>query len=122
MTDQATEANQAEPGSDAVGSLVERPVRPCAWSPALTYPNYEQHRVWANGEPRPEDMAYWKAQGLGVTLAYTAEDVRYMLEGAWCAGYYHAGYTHDSAYAEKQAERCADEFLGPNAEATGRAG
>lgn len=97
---------------------VERRVRPQAWSPALTYPNYEQQRVWGNGEPRPEDVAYWKAQGLGVTLAYTADDVRYMLEGAWCAGYYDAGYTHDSAYAEKMAEKCADEFLGPNARLT----
>lgn len=105
---------QADDSTFAAGAPVERPVRPQAWSPALTYRNYEQQRVWANGQPRPEDIAYWKAQGLGVTLAYTAEDVRYMLECAWCSGYYHAGYTHDSAYAEKQAEQCADEFLGPN--------
>jgi hypothetical protein len=45
---------------------------------------------------------------------YDAATVRYMLEGAWCAGYYHAGYTNDSAYACKMAEKCADEFLGPN--------
>jgi len=107
-------AHEDETAQPADEGPVERRVRPQAWSPALTYPNYEQQRVWANGEPRPEDVAYWTAQGLGVTLAYTAEDVRYMLEGAWCAGYYHAGYTHDSAYAEKEAEKCADEFLGPN--------
>lgn len=45
---------------------------------------------------------------------YDAATVRAMLEGAWCAGYYDAGYTHDSAYAEEMAEKCADEFLGPN--------
>ncbi len=37
--------------------------------------------------------------------------VRQMIEGAWCAGYYDAGYTHDSGYACAQAEKCADEFL-----------
>ena len=43
-----------------------------------------------------------------------AATVRQMVEGAWCAGYYDAGYTHDSAYACKKAEECADAFLGPN--------
>jgi len=46
-----------------------------------------------------------------------AATTRYMVEGAWCAGYYDAGYTHDSAYACKRAEKCADEFLGPNVRA-----
>ncbi len=108
-----------ETSQPADAGPLERTVRPCAWSPALTYPDYERQRVWANGAPRPQDAAYWEAQGLGVTLAYSADDVRYMLEGAWCAGYYHAGYTHDSAYAEKQSEQCADEFLGPNAKLNG---
>ncbi len=49
-----------------------------------------------------------------VTAFYDSATVRKMLEGAWCAGYYDAGYTHDSAYACKMAEKCADEFLGPN--------
>jgi hypothetical protein len=31
-------------------------------------------------------------------------DVRQMIEGAWVAGYYEAGYTNDRAYAEKQAK------------------
>jgi len=101
-------------GSAAVGIPVGRTVRPCAWSPALTYPNYQQQRVWANGSPRTEDAAYWTAQGFGVTLAYSAEQVRQMIEGAWCAGYYDAGYTHDSGYSCKKAEECAADFLGPN--------
>jgi hypothetical protein len=46
----------------------------------------------------------------------TVERVRYMIESAWCAGYYDADYTHDSAYASKKAEECADQFLGPAAE------
>lgn len=49
-----------------------------------------------------------------VVAFYDAATVRRMIEGAWCAGYYDAGYTHDSAYAEKMAEKCADEFLAPN--------
>lgn len=52
---------------------------------------------------------------------YDEATVRAMVEGAWCAGYYDAGYTHDSAYAEKQAEKCAAEFLGPNAGGEARA-
>ena len=38
--------------------------------------------------------------------------VREMIEAAWLAGYYNAGYTNDSAYASQQAAKCADEFLG----------
>jgi hypothetical protein len=49
----------------------------------------------------------------------TIERVRDMIEGAWCAGYYDAGYTHDSAYAAKKAEECADQFLGPASGAQG---
>lgn len=49
---------------------------------------------------------------------YDEATVRAMVEGAWCAGYYYAGYTHDSAYAEKQAEKCAAEFFGPNVNST----
>jgi hypothetical protein len=37
--------------------------------------------------------------------------VRQMIEGAWCAGYYNAGYTNDSGYADEQATKCADELL-----------
>ncbi|MEY2686856.1 MAG: hypothetical protein RL375_1054 [Pseudomonadota bacterium] len=63
----------------------------------------------------------WEERAPDVVVhVYSAEQVRQMLEGAWCAGYWHNGYTHDSAYAEAQAEAVADEFLGPNAELTGR--
>jgi len=37
---------------------------------------------------------------------------RELIEAAWVAGYYHAGYTHDSAYAQAEAAKCADELLG----------
>jgi hypothetical protein len=46
---------------------------------------------------------------------YDAATVRAMVEGAWCAGYYHDGYKNDGAYASAQAEATADELLGPNA-------
>ena len=49
---------------------------PVAWSPALTYPDYEQQRVWANGKPRPEDVEYWAKNGNGITCAYTAPPQR----------------------------------------------
>ena len=57
----------------------------------------------------------WRAGGphRAVQLLEAAT-VRYMVEGAWCAGYYDAGYTHDSVYSCTMAEKCADEFLGPN--------
>jgi hypothetical protein len=37
--------------------------------------------------------------------------VRDWIEAAWCAGYYHAGYTHDSAYSQHQAKEFADHAL-----------
>lgn len=44
---------------------------------------------------------------------------RQLIEGAWCAGYYHAGYTNDSAYADQQATRYADAALTPSPGAAG---
>jgi len=38
--------------------------------------------------------------------------LREMIETAWIAGYYHAGYTNDGAYAQAEAAKCADELLG----------
>ena len=52
--------------------------------------------------------------GFQLEPLYDAATVRAMLEGAWCAGYYNAGYTNDSAYAEKQAKAFADALLLPN--------
>ncbi len=49
---------------------IER-AEPVAWSPALTHTDYEKTRVWCNGKPRDEDVAYWKSQGIGITLAYS---------------------------------------------------
>jgi hypothetical protein len=45
---------------------------PVAWSPSLTYPNYEKERVWLNGKPRQEDVEYWSKNGNGITYVYTA--------------------------------------------------
>jgi hypothetical protein len=45
---------------------------PVAWSPSLTYPNYEKGRVWLNGKPRQEDVEYWSKNGNGITYVYTA--------------------------------------------------
>lgn len=39
-------------------------------------------------------------------------ELRAWIEGAWCAGYYDAGYTYDSAYADKMATEFADGALG----------
>ena len=61
----------------------------------------------------------WIVRAAEGTLLYDAETVRAIVEGAWCAGYYNAGYTNDSAYAEKQAEAFADAFLLPNTERSG---
>jgi hypothetical protein len=39
------------------------------------------------------------------------DEVRQMIEAAWCAGYWDAGYTHDSAYANEKAAECATHLL-----------
>lgn len=39
------------------------------------------------------------------------QSARSLIEAAWCAGYYHNGYTHDSAYAEQESSKFADEVL-----------
>ena len=52
---------------------------PVAWSPDLTYPGYSQTRVWANGAPHQKDIDYWRKEGFGITLAYTAPPVRQAL-------------------------------------------
>ena len=102
---------------DAVGAQVERRVRPQAWlwDEARWQQGDVRGRGWYPSIGRTHPGMPWMVRD--VKALYTAEDVRYMLEGAWCAGYYDAGYTHDSAYAEKMAEKCADEFLGPNVRA-----
>lgn len=98
----------------AVAGPVEPTVRPAAWmwDQAQWREGDVRGRGWYPALGKTHPGMPWMTSN--VKALYTAEDVRYMLEGAWCAGYYHAGYTHDSAYAEKQAEKCADEFLGPN--------
>jgi hypothetical protein len=52
--------------------------------------------------------------GFQLEPLYDAATVRAMVEGAWCAGYYDAGYTNDSGYAFKRSTECADGFLLPN--------
>lgn len=51
-------------------------------------------------------VAYWDC------WQASRKQAREMIEAAWVAGYYHAGYTNDSAYAQEQAAKCADELLG----------
>ena len=51
--------------------LAQQEQEPVAWSPALTYPNYEKERVWLNGKPRQEDVEYWSKNGNGSTYGYT---------------------------------------------------
>lgn len=58
--------------NDATQQAAPEPVgEVVAWSPALTYPGYEDQRVWANGKPRQEDIDYWQKNGNGITYAYT---------------------------------------------------
>lgn len=52
-------------------ALAQQEQEPVAWSPALTYPNYEKERVWLNGKPRQEDVEYWSKNGNGITYGYT---------------------------------------------------
>jgi hypothetical protein len=77
--EQWVNAPQEEPGvCGRCGGLVYDPVvvqqeqEPVAWSPSLTYPNYEKERVWLNGKPRQEDVEYWSENGNGITYVYTA--------------------------------------------------
>jgi hypothetical protein len=53
------------------GKIAQQEQGPVAWTPAFDYPNHEQHRVWENGEPRPQDVEYWAKNGYGITCAYT---------------------------------------------------
>jgi hypothetical protein len=53
-------------------ALAQQEQEPVAWSPSLTYPNYEKERVWLNGKPRQEDVEYWSKNGNGITYVYTA--------------------------------------------------
>jgi hypothetical protein len=55
---------------------------------------------------QPEIVAAFKELSLDQIKA-----VRILLEGSYCAGYYHDGYTHDSAYSGMKATECADEML-----------
>jgi hypothetical protein len=45
----------------------------------------------------------------GAQPSAQAVDMRTMIAAAWVAGYYHAGYTNDSAYADKMSDEYADE-------------
>lgn len=110
--------NTPDDERQASAGQVERPVRPHATS--VTWRNAEggSWQQWHDdGDPMPTE---WDDRPPDEVLhVYTAAQVREMLEGAWCAGYYDAGYTHDSAYACKMAEKCADEFLGHNVQISG---
>lgn len=106
MTDTTTEHN--EPDQPA-GLGCNEGLGPRAWA---IFADNGNTRMWNTMQPHLQSFA--DEHGLTVTPLYDAATVRKMLEGAWVAGYYDAGYTHDSAYACAQAEKCADEFLGPN--------
>ena len=93
------------------GSALSDELGPTAW--LVTWQGGEHQYVQAFAS---EMTAVDKARIMGGTCEpmFSGKVVRHMVEGAWCAGYYDAGYTHDSAYACKKAEECASEFLGPN--------
>ena len=76
------------------------------WPPGLLQDDCRALAQWMSSRP---DALY----RLRELYAEEAEQttVREMIEGAWLAGYYHDGYTHDSAYAIQEATKCADEFL-----------
>lgn len=63
---------------------------------------------------------YWQGKASHLARSVATVDgreaftTRQLIEGAWCAGYYHAGYTNDSAYADQQATRYADAALTPS--------
>jgi hypothetical protein len=96
----------------AAGGHFERPVGPRALLLAHKDGRETLH-------PMSEYAVAYRDTAVGEELLYDAATVRYMLEGAWCAGYYDAGYTNDGGYACKMAEKCADEFLRPNTERSG---
>jgi hypothetical protein len=48
----------------------------------------------------------------------TERNARHDIETAWKCGYYDAGYTHDSAYSDDKASKCADEILADVPQAT----
>lgn len=52
-------------------------LKPCAWSPSLQRlgPDYEGPRVWADGAPNPDDLAFWSSEGESIILAYREQDV-----------------------------------------------
>ena len=68
---------------------------------------------------KPSQLADVFRQGVAWGIAAERERWRTSLESAWIAGYYDAGYTHDSAYAEKQAEKCAGELMATSEPAAG---
>ena len=105
---QAPEATDVPPLAPAVGSQVDLVLGPKVWARK----DQLQHASTRGGllcAMYPDTKGRADLEPL-----YDAATVRAILEGAWCAGYYDAGYTHDSAYACKMAEKCADEFLGLN--------
>jgi hypothetical protein len=55
---------------DCCRNSTQEEQEPVAWSPSLTYPNYEKERVWLNGKPRQEDVEYWSENGNGITYVY----------------------------------------------------
>jgi hypothetical protein len=82
---------------------------PVAWRHSKTYCLYETEEEvpLADGDEHAEPL-------------YDAATLRALVGGAWCAGYYDAGYTNDSAYSEKKAQAFADACLLPNTPAETR--
>ena len=91
--------------------------------------------LWCPYKGSPDPWTVWQAAWVAARATPTdaarapapqdAQALRAWIEGAWCAGYYDAGYTHDSAYAHKRAEEFADAALtqsAPQASQTGCVG
>jgi hypothetical protein len=112
---------RASPDKGSAPPLADERARFEAW--ALTKFNYTNpspiERCILSPDYRYGTVAAaWDAwQARATPAAPTAEPadeqftVRQLIEGAWCAGYYDAGYTHDSAYACAMATKFADEAL-----------
>lgn len=62
-------------------------------------------------EPREPDEQASAAGSVAAGVEPETFTFRQWIEGAWCAGYYDAGYTHDSEYAHMMAEKFANEAL-----------
>lgn len=94
---------------DPCGSDSSDQFGPAAWWHRAENGNI---RCWTSAHT--ESLRLAKEIGFELEPLYDKATVRLMLEGAWLAGYYDAGYTNDSGYACKTASECADGFLLPN--------